>query len=105
MKTSDPVRFVGGGALSAVTAQILADVTGRMVEVPASPQNAGSVGAAAVMAVGLGAAPDLDAVGALIPVERIFQPNAANRTAYDKNYAVFRKLYASNKANFRTMNG
>ncbi len=105
VKTSDPVRFVGGGALSAVTAQILADVTGRMVEVPASPQNAGSVGAAAVMAVGLGAAPDLDAVGALIPVERIFQPNAANRTAYDKNYAVFRKLYASNKANFRTMNG
>ena len=29
VKTSDPVRFVGGGALSPVTCQILADITGR----------------------------------------------------------------------------
>ena len=49
--TSDPIRFVGGGALSPVTSQILADVTGRTVQTVASPQNAGSVGAAAVMAV------------------------------------------------------
>ncbi|RAZ36052.1 carbohydrate kinase, partial [Klebsiella oxytoca] len=41
--TSDPVRFVGGGAPSAVTAQMLADVSGRTVETVASPQNAGSV--------------------------------------------------------------
>ncbi|MDE7261521.1 MAG: FGGY-family carbohydrate kinase, partial [Oscillospiraceae bacterium] len=105
VKTSDPVRFVGGGALSPVTAQILADVTGRTIQTVASPQNAGSVGAAAVMAVGLGVAKDLDAVGALIPVEKTFVPNAANKAVYDRNYAVFRKLYASNKANFRALNG
>jgi len=105
VRTSDPVRFVGGGALSPVTAQILADVTGRTIQTVGSPQNAGSVGAAAVMAVGLGVASDLDAVGALIPVEKTFHPNGANRGAYDRNYAVFRKLYASNKANFRNLNG
>ena len=105
VRTSDPVRFVGGGALSPVTAQILADVTGRTVQTVASPQNAGSVGAAAVMAVGLGVVGDLDAVGALIPVDRTFSPNAADRAVYDRNYAVFRKLYASNKANFRALNG
>lgn len=105
VKTSDPVRFVGGGALSPVTAQILADVTGRTIQTVASPQNAGSVGAAAVMAVGLGVVEDLDAVGALIPVERTFAPNAANQAVYDRNYAVFRKLYASNKANFQALNG
>ena len=103
--TSDPVRFVGGGALSPVTAQILADVTGRTVQTTASPQNAGSVGAAAVAAVGLGIAPDLDAVGTLIPPERTFTPNPGNRAAYDKNYAVFQKLYAANKAHFRALNG
>ena len=103
--TSDPVRFVGGGALSPVTCQILADVTGRTVETVASPQNAGSVGAAAVMAVGLGIAPDLDGVGALIPPERRFSPNAAHRAAYDRNYGVFRKLYAANRTNFRALNG
>ena len=103
--TSDLVRFVGGGALSPVTAQILADVTGRTVQTTASPQNAGSVGAAAVAAVGLGIAPDLDAVGTLIPPERTFTPNPGNRAAYDKNYAVFQKLYAANKAHFRALNG
>lgn len=103
--TSDPIRFVGGGALSPVTAQILADVTGRTVQTVASPQNAGSVGAAAVMAVGLGVIPSLDAVGTLIPPERTFTPDPANKAAYDKNYAVFRKLYAANKAQFRALNG
>ena len=103
--TSDPVRFVGGGALSPVTAQILADVTGRTVQTTVSPQNAGSVGAAAVAAVGLGIAPDLDAVGTLIPPERTFTPNPGNRAAYDRNYAVFQKLYAANKAHFRALNG
>ena len=103
--TSDPVRFVGGGALSPVTAQILADVTGRTVQTTVSPQNAGSVGAAAVAAVGLGIAPDLDAVGTLIPPERTFTPNPGNRAAYDRNYAVFQKLYTANKAHFRALNG
>lgn len=31
-KTSDPIRFVGGGALSPVTCQMLADITGRTIE-------------------------------------------------------------------------
>ena len=105
VRTSDPIRFVGGGALSPVTAQILADVTGRTIQTTDSPQNAGSVGAAAVMAVGLGRIPDLDSVGALIPAARTFTPNAAHRAAYDRSYAVFRRLYASNKAHFRALNG
>ena len=105
VRTSDPVRFVGGGALSPVTAQILADITGRTIQTVASPQNAGSVGAAAVTAVGLGVVPDLDAVGGLIPPERTFLPNCAHRAIYDRNYAVFQKLYASNKAHFRLLNG
>ena len=41
--------------MSPVTSQILADITGRTIEVVESPQNVGAVGAAAVAAVGLGA--------------------------------------------------
>lgn len=103
--TSDPVRFVGGGALSPVTAQMLADITDRRIETVDSPQNVGSVGAAAVMAVGLGLVPDLDAVGALIPAAAVYQPNGAHRAVYDKSYAVFKKLYAANRAQFRALNG
>ena len=53
ISVSDTIRFVGGGALSPVTSQILADITGHPIEVVESPQNVGSVGAAAVAAVGL----------------------------------------------------
>lgn len=103
--TSDPIRFVGGGALSPVTAQILADITGRTVETVASPQNAGSVGAAAVMAVGLGLLPDLEGVGALIPPERVFRPNGDARAVYEKSFAVFQRLYRANRDHFRALNG
>jgi xylulokinase len=40
--TSKTIRFVGGGALSDLMCQMLADCTGRSVETVASPQNVGS---------------------------------------------------------------
>ena len=55
--------------------------------------------------MGLGWAADLAAVGTLIPPERTFVPDPAVKAAYDKNYAVFRKLYGANKAQFRALNG
>ena len=62
LKSSKRIRFVGGGALSPVSCQMLADITGRVIETVDSPQNVGSVGACAVTAVGLGLIPDLDCV-------------------------------------------
>lgn len=105
VKTSNPLRFVGGGALSPVTCQRLADITGRTVEVVESPQNVGSVGAAAVMGVGLGLIPDLDVVGAFIPVAARYVPDPARTAAYAPYYQVFKNLYRSNKKNFRALNG
>lgn len=104
VSTSDTIRFVGGGALSPVTAQILADVLDCTVEVVADPQNVGSVGAAATIALGLGLISDLDEVPRLIRVTQTYHPRTENRAAYDKNYAVFQKLYASNKENFKLLN-
>ena len=54
VKTSDKIRFVGGGALSDLTCQILADCTGKTVETVQEPQNAGAMGATVLVAVGLG---------------------------------------------------
>lgn len=105
VKTSDPVRFVGGGALSAVTCQRLADVTGRTVEVVAEPQNVGAVGAAAVMGVGLGLIPSLEAAGDFIPVAARYTPSPEKTRAYAPYYAVFKELYRSNQKNFRALNG
>lgn len=101
--TSKVIRFVGGGALSPITGQILADITGHPISVVAGPQNVGSVGAAAIIGVGLGIIPALEKVKDYIPAEQIFQPNAAAKEIYDRNFEVFKRLYKTNKANFKAL--
>ncbi len=103
--TSDTIRFVGGGALSDVTCQILADILGRTIETVASPQNVGAVGAAAIVGVGIGAIESLDNVKQFIPAAKTFLPNPANKAVYDKNYEVFKTLYYNNKKAFAALNG
>ncbi|NCA91638.1 carbohydrate kinase [bacterium] len=104
VKTSDPIRFVGGGAISPITCQILADILGRTIETVQNPQNVGAVGAAAVVGVGLGIIPSLDKVKDFVPVDRSYTPNLANKAVYDKNFEVFKSLYKSNKQNFKLLN-
>ena len=100
----DPVRFVGGGALSDVTSQILADITGHKIEVVSDPQNVGSVGAAAAIAVGIGMFGSIEETKALIPAEKTFYPNDKHKEIYDKQFAVFKDLYRSNVKNFERLN-
>ena len=97
LKTANPIRFVGGGARSPEIAQILADITGRQIEIVDSPQNVGSVGAAAVMSVGMGIIPNLESVQSFIRVAHTYEPNMANHEIYNHYYRIFRKLYASNR--------
>ena len=103
VKISDTIRFVGGGALSPVTSQILADITGHTIEVVESPQNVGSVGAAAIAAVGLGLIPDLDRVRSFIPVQSSYVPDRKAHAVYNHYYETFKKLYAANKKLFRSL--
>ena len=103
LKTSDRIRFVGGGALSPVSCQMLADITGRIIETVNSPQNAGSVGACAVTAVGLGLISDLDHVRDLVQVSETYYPDYNRHKAYDKYYNIFRKLYIANRKLFREL--
>ncbi|MBQ1545363.1 MAG: FGGY-family carbohydrate kinase [Clostridia bacterium] len=100
-----PVRFVGGGALSPVTSQMLADILGTEVETVASPQNVGSVGAAAVIGVGIGLINSLDDVKSFIPADRKYTPNPDHKATYDKNFEVFKKMYSTNKKLFAELNG
>ncbi|HHU84931.1 MAG TPA: carbohydrate kinase [Clostridiales bacterium] len=104
VQTSSVLRFVGGGALSPLTCQILADVTGRKVETVDSPQNVGAVGAAVLMAVGLGLIEKVEDAKKLIPVVKTFTPNMENKKVYDKMFEVYKRLYSSNKKNFADLN-
>lgn len=104
VKTSDPIRFVGGGALSPVTCQMLADITGKTIETIDNTQSVGAIGTAIVVAAGLKGVDALEFARRLVKVSHTYTPDPANRIAYERNYRVFRKLYKSNAANFRELN-
>ncbi|WP_026666199.1 xylulokinase [Butyrivibrio sp. FC2001] len=104
VKTSDPVRFVGGGALSPVTSQMLADITGRTIETVGHSQQVGAVGTALVVAAGIKGVDVLELSKELVKVEHVYKPNPVNKGVYEKNYKVFKRLYNSNKKNFKMLN-
>lgn len=102
--TSSVVRFVGGGALSDVTAQILADIVGRPVEVTENPQDAGAVGAALLVAVGAGITPTVESARRLVTVHARFEPRRELAQTYARQYDAYRKIYPANKKIFSLLN-
>jgi xylulokinase len=104
VKASDTIRFAGGGALSPVTCQILADITERCIETVEHAQDVGAFGAAMIALVGLGEIPSLDKAGDYIRVKDTYRPNPDHREVYERNYAVFKKLHGSNQKLFKMLN-
>lgn len=97
---SKVIRLAGGGAKSSQLPQILADVLSRPIEVIEQPQNAGSMGAAALMAIGLGEIESLKEIKPMIPVDRRCEPNLENKKVYDSQFQIFKNLYNDNKKSF-----
>lgn len=99
----EALRFVGGGAQSDQWAQILADVTGRTIEVVASPQNVGALGAAITAAIGLGLT-SFEHAKKMIKVAKTFEPLPENRAVYERQFEIFKKLYQQNRKLYKTLN-
>lgn len=105
LQTSQVVRYVGGGAISPHACQIMADITGKVIETVESPQNIGAAGAAILIAVGTGHIADISEAKKLIPASAKYYPNAKDKAVYDRNYSVFKRLWKCNKENFAILNG
>jgi xylulokinase len=104
VKTAPVIRFVGGGALAPLTCQMLSDMLGREIETVESPQNVGAVGAALLVAVGLGMIGSLGEAKKLVKVTECYGPNMSNKAVYDKGFDVFKALYKCNKKNYYRLN-
>jgi xylulokinase len=100
----DPIRIFGGGAISSLWCQIHADVMDRTIERVADPVHANLRGAALFASLGLGAI-SREEVRELVPVDRVFEPDPANREAYDRLYAEFPGLYKGQRKMFARLNG
>lgn len=80
-----------GGTKSSVWMGIVADVLGEPLE-RLGGHPGSCLGAAWTAAVGLGAA-NWDGIAAFTSRDRVFAPNPAHRSVYDRGYAAFRDLY------------
>ena len=90
VKTSDTIRFVGGGALSPVTCQMLADITGRRIETVNNTQEVGAIGTALVVAAGVKGTDVLAlarqlvrSIASMLPTRRI-RKSTSTITAFSK---------------------
>ncbi|KAA0969462.1 xylulokinase [Aureimonas fodinaquatilis] len=84
----DTARLVGGGTRSALWRQIIADVTGLTIEIPA--EGDASYGAALIAGIGVGVFADTDDAARVIRVSETLQPDPANADVYARGFARFR---------------
>jgi xylulokinase len=99
----DPIRMVGGGAVSELWCQIHADVMDRTIEQVDDPLTAQLRGAAILAGMSLGVV-DRAEVRGLVGVARTFAPDPANRDVYDRLSAELPTLYKTQKKMFRRLN-
>ncbi len=93
-----PVVFAGGAAKGRLWPQILADVLGREVAIPAVKE-ATALGCAAAAAVGAGLFPGLAEAGkAFARSERTLEPSGRNRAVYAELRERWEAAYAAQRA-------
>jgi xylulokinase len=81
-------RLTGGGALSDVWCQIMADVVGLPMHRQADPRNGNVIGAGMLAFNRLGLV-KLEDVPKMIKFDRVFEPDSKNRAIYDRMFAQF----------------
>jgi autoinducer 2 (AI-2) kinase len=96
--SSDTITFAGGASKGVLWCQILADVTGKAVRVPAITE-ATALGTAIAAGVGAGLYSSLsDAGESLVRWEREYEPNAAHHRTYLEVRERWAKAYAAQRA-------
>ncbi len=99
----DPVRMIGGGALSDVWCRIHADVFNRTIcqvkdPILANVRGAGLLAAAALGYIRFADIPDI------VPVDNTYAPNREHRALYDRLFTIFKRIYRSNRRIYTLLN-
>jgi len=95
------INAIGGGSTSPTWTQIISDVTGRELQVVAHPLEAGAMGAALTVTVGMGVYPTMEAIDELIEISHTVKPREANQVRYDALYREYRAIYEALAPIFR----
>lgn len=89
----DSFNCIGGGCNSSLWLQIISNVTGRPLNVVRNHLEAGAVGAALTVAVGMGVYANMDEVDRLIEISQVIRPDETYQKRYDDLYHTYRQIY------------
>lgn len=95
------LNAIGGGSTSPIWTQIISDITGKELLAVKHPLEAGAMGAALTVAVGLGVYPSIEAIDELIEIDHHVVPDDTHAKRYLALYREFRALYDSLAPAFR----
>lgn len=84
---------IGGGSLSPVWMQMLADIFNAPINVPADTKHTGAIGTAYCALVGLGLCQDFQEAAQRVSLLHRYEPIPENVALYEKNYERFVKLF------------
>ena len=99
----DPIRIIGGGALSDTWCRIFADVFNRTIYRVKDPVLANARGAGLLAAAALGRIGFSD-ISSLVSVDKTYAPNPENRDLYEKRFSIFKEIYKKNRKIFAQLN-
>jgi xylulokinase len=87
------MRLIGGAARSPMWRQIIADVYGLPLLLPALLSEATSLGAAIAGGVGVGLYPGYEVAERFVQAHEAERPDPATQARYDEIYALFMDAY------------
>jgi len=101
---ADSINIVGGGAVSNVWCQILADALNKKINRVRDPKEAGARGAAIIAMIALGDVKSFEDAETLVKIDTVYEPNPQNAIIYEKIFKEFRSIYKNNRKMFRRLN-
>jgi xylulokinase len=99
----EPIRFIGGGAISDLWCQTMADVLDREIHRVVAPRACNARGAALLAALGLGHL-QVEDIPSRVGIERAFSPTPEHRERFDRQFQAFLDLYAGTSKVHRRLN-
>ena len=100
----EPIRFIGGGATSRLWCQIMADVLDREIAQVVDTRACNARGAALLASVGLGHL-KVEDIPARVGIAESFTPRPEHRELYERQFAAFLRIFATNRPIHRRLNG
>jgi xylulokinase len=100
---STAITIVGGGGQSDVWCQMIADVTGMVIQQPHAPIQANALGATFIAGIGLGELAFHD-IPTLCRHQQRFEPRRALHQLYDDCFATFKELHRRLAPLYRRLN-